>query len=275
MAYKKGMPRFKKEGKKYVAHEAGDYFKSEGKYLPISESTGSDVVLTEDDFQKSLDELESITKGGDLKSRKEDLLEKAMTAGGLSLDERDELYKALGGEGQKDEEENVSTQLKKSFTDSVGVQDALDVSEYIEAQHGALMESFDRLGEVIEKSEARTHEFRLVFARALHQVGNLVKSMDTRLETLETQPVRGPKSQIQVGAEGKVVEKSFSDNPPAGASLSTTAILDALEGMMIKSGNGVSPSGEDIAHATAKFEQTKQISKGLLGDIIEFRKSAH
>ena len=54
----------------------------------------------------------------------------------------------------------------------------------------ALAEVADRL----EKSDQRQHEFNLVQARAIVQMGSLVKAMSERLGVIESQPARQPKS---------------------------------------------------------------------------------
>lgn len=311
MAYKKGMPRYRKnDDGKYQMDKAGTYYKggknmyemtkaelegmdSSGKQPgdqphinphpddkpdypgydnPKGGAKKSEVSV--DDFQKSLDQLEAIASADDVDSRKDDLLQKAMEGEELGEEDRDYLFKALGGDEVVDTNPEIVDDIVKSFSDNDGIQKALDVSEYLEAQHDALIESLTSIGDTIEKSDQRQHNYNLVLAKAIHQSGQLIKAMSHRLGVLETQPARQPKSR-GVEAHGQHLEKGFVGAEPPSEQLSKSAILDTLEVMMQKSvdsgRNGLSDGGNDLLGATAKYEQVNQISKSMLAEVMKFR----
>lgn len=302
MKYKKGMKRYHKAEGKYKEGDDGDYYMGDDKKMykmaaptlagtvkePASYKKG-EVTVTVDDFQKSLDQLGEITRAGDPESRKDELLAKAQNGEDLTKEEQEELYKAIGGgDGAVDDDpEIVKAVTDLMDPDGDGNEDlkkALDVSEFLESQHNALTATLEEVAKSIDASDQRQHSFNMVFAKAFHQVGELVKGMSERLGIIEKQPVGGPRSkgipQQPVPAAGQVVEKGFSGAPPGDEQMSKGEILDVMESMMTKSvdggKDGLAPCGEDIVKATAQYEGGNEISKGMLADVIEFRReNAH
>ncbi len=238
--------------------------------------TGKSAV-TIDDFQKSLDELESLAGGGSVENRKDELLAKAMTED-LSEDEREFLFKALGGDAPADDNPQIVDDITKSFTGNDTIQKALDVSEYLEANHEATVDALTTLGGVIEKSETRQHNFNIILAKAVHQTGELLKAVSHRMGIIERQPAHGPRSQgvnQPQPAAGNVIEKGFGGDTPAEEQMSKGEILDTMEQMMQKS-HPDSQEASQILLATAKYEQTNKLSKSMFGKVAKFRQeNAH
>ncbi len=315
MKYAKGMKRYGKAGGKYNEDDKGAYYKAgDGKMYKMMAPTGVDTkedkpgqaddhahshsddntdypgtgdrggskevgkksMISEDDLNKTLDELETLIKSDDPVSRKEALLVKAQT-GDLSNEERDELFKALGGGDElADEDPTFAEGLTKSFGDNEALQKSLDVSEYLDEQHGELVKALTAVADRIESSDLRQHDFNIVLAKAIHQEGTLIKAMSHRLGVIEEQPARGPKSQgVRVPEHQGALAKSFGGDPAAGTgeAMSKGEALDCMVDMMEKSSNGQAPCGEDITEATAKYEQTGLMSKAMLGDIVKFRQA--
>jgi len=289
------MKRYSKAGNGWNEDPNGKFMMKGGKMIPFKNGDDGDdddeggveievkkkSEVTVDDFQKSLDQLEAIAKADDPESRKEELLAKASNGEELTSGERDELFKALGsGDDFVDDDPEIIKSVEAAMdpeANGESFQKALDVSEYLEAQHTALTSSLTELAKAMDASDQRQHEFNLVFAKAFHQVGELVKGMSERLGVIERQPARAPKSKGIPAASAGVVQKSFANAEAPTGDLSKGEILDGLENMMRKSvdagSNGMARCGEDILQATAKFEQTNQISKALLGEVTEFQKS--
>lgn len=240
---------------------------------------GKKSMLTQDDLQKTLDEIEDLYKAEDPEERRKQLLQKSLE-GDLTADEHEELLKALrGGDEMVDADPPLAEQLIKGMGDNKGLQKALDVSEYLDEQHGELVKSLGTLAEVVEQSDRRQHDFNLVLAKATHQVGTLVKGMSERLGIIESQPARAPKSRGVRAPQGQVaLTKSFVGGdgtpPDGGGEMSKGEILDTMCDMMEKS--ETAPCGESVLQATAKYEQTGQMSKAMASDVIEFRReNAH
>jgi len=232
------------------------------------------TAVNQDDLEKSIAKLEEFTQTGDQVSRKEALLAKAQS-GDLSAEERDELFKALGGQT---EEAPKAEPISKGLQGNETLQKALDVSDYLSEQHSELCKSLDLVGEVIEKSDKRQHEFNLVLAKTVVDTGNLVKSIAEKLNIIASQPARAPKS---LGAQP--MEKSFAGTPPSDMQLNQTQILDGMDMLMEKSmstgQNGLTEDGEDILKSISKYEQTHQITRSMLervkGVIAERAAAAH
>jgi hypothetical protein len=223
------------------------------------------VDLSQDDLQKSLDQLESLADDTG-ESRKQSLLSKAQDED-LSKSEQEELFNLLGGEGD-DLDTDLGEDLTKGFEENETLQQALDVSDYLQEQHTEMVKSLQGLADELVKSDNRQHEFNLVLAKALSQVGRHVESMADRLGVLEGQPARKPKS---MGAGP--LNKSFAGQPAAEDGLSKSQVLDAMDAMMEKSmaagQNGIAAHGEDMAVAISKYEQFNTISQGMLQAVRE------
>jgi hypothetical protein len=229
------------------------------------------------DLEKSISKLEEFAKSEDPVSRKDALLEKAK-AGTLEGAERDELFKALGGEVEQPvADEPVAEDLVKGFQENEGLQKAIDVSDYLTEQHTELCKSLETVGEIIEKSDLRAHEFNLVLAKAVADTGNLVKGIADKLDVIGAQPARAPKS---AGVAGQPMEKSFAGHAPSGDRLSREQVLNGLDVLMEKSMqngmDGMTQDGEDILKSVSKYEQTHQITESMLARVNEvIRERAH
>lgn len=226
-------------------------------------------ALTGDDLQKSLDQLEALAKSEDGPSRKEELLTKAGEEE-LSKSENEELFSLLGGE--KKAEATVADGLTKGLTDNEPLQKSLDVSSYLQENHDALVKSLTSVGAAIEQSDNRRHNFQLVQARAILDIGKLVKSMSETLSVVSHQPVAGPKS---AGVGAQALNKSFGGETPRDEQLTKSDVFDAFEGLMAESlekgDTGRLPNGEDISVAVAKFEGSQQISPYAMKAVQRWR----
>jgi len=248
------------------AMKGGGFYKEGGKLMKKS-----DDALTGDDLQKSLDKLGEFAKSEDTPSRKEELLAQAST-GVLSKSENDELFGLLGG-GEV-ATPKVADDLTKSLTDNDALQNGLDVSSYLQENHDALVKSLGCVGDAIEQSDTRRHAFAMLQAKALVDIGGMVKSMSEVLGVLTAQPVTGPKS---AGINGSSpLNKSFGNDPGGGEErLSKSDVLNALDGLMNesmeKSQGGRLGNGADISVATAKYEAGNQISPYVLDQVKRWR----
>jgi hypothetical protein len=279
MKYEKGMPRFKKASKnaddEYEEDENGEFYKGhDGKMYRMDggQTRKSMDDVTEDDLQKSLDRLAGMASDGDATSRKDELLSKAQSGDELTKGERDELFSLLGN-AETAPQADAGDELLKGMRGNEAIQKALDVSEYLDEQHSELCKALAEVANRIEKSDQRQHEFNLVQARAIVQMGSLVKAMSERLGVIESQPARQPKSR---GVRATPLQKGFGGEPPPGEQLSKSEVLDTLEAMMHdavdKGGSGASAGGEDLLKAISKYEQFNTISRPLLQEVQAYRR---
>ena len=233
--------------------------------------------VDQSDLEKSIAKLEEYAEEGDPVSRKDALLAKAQQ-GELDEDEREELYKALGGDYETPSSDDEP--LSKGIQENETLQKALDVSDYLSEQHTELCKSLDAVGEVINASDKRQHEYNLVLAKAVADTGNLVKSIAEKLDIIGQQPARGPKSAGLRGSQP--LAKSFAGQP-SGDEMSRDQVLNGLDALMEKSmrdgSNGMTSDGEDILKSISKYEQTHNISRSMLQQvkkaISERAESAH
>lgn len=230
----------------------------------------TDTGLNEEDLVKALNQLDEYVTSNDELSRKEVLLQKAMSED-LEEAEREELFGLMGGSPSQ---ESRGDEIVKSFQENEDFQKAFEVSDFLREQHEELTKSLSTLADYQERAEGRQHEFNLALARTVSDTGKLVKAMSERLGVIERQPARAPKA-IRTQHD-QVMQKSFqdgsqSDSGASGPQLNRGTILKGLEGMMSKSmaegRDGLSNCNEDISVAVATFEQTNQISKPMLDEV--------
>ena len=239
----------------------------------MTEKAKKSMSLTEDDLQKSLDKLGALATEGRPESRKDSLLKKAQVEE-LSKSEKAELFGLLGGEAEQ-EVPTLSKSIQETYEGNEVLQKATDVSDYLDESQRALLKSLTLLSDRIEAGDTRQHEFNLVLAKSVSGLGRLIKGMSERLGVIESQPVRAPKSRgVQAS---QVLHKGFGGHAPVEESLTHNQILEGLDGLMQKSmadgKGGFTEAGENILTATAKFEQTRQITPSLLQEINRFHQS--
>lgn len=232
--------------------------------------------VSTEDLQKSIEALLRATSGGG--DRKTELLQKAQ-GGHLDDAESAELIDLLGRRGGAEP-------LAKSVTDGLGgeaAQAAFDVAPFLAEQHEALTKSLGALADAVESQGQRGHELNLLIARAVADVGGLVKSMaeqntasleaiSTRLGIIERQPVRAPKSMGLAGAQP--MEKSFGGTaagPGPYDGLTKSQVLNAMDSMAEE--GVVALGGRNIAFAVSRFENGGQITRSELEEVKGYLKS--
>lgn len=259
--------RHKGSGKTYSSDEMAKMKMAKGykadDYEECPDSEKSD--LTEDELRKSCEELEALARSGD---RKGQLLEKAQS-GELDEKEREELYRILGGGDEGSLAGTVTKGLQPDADDDLAK--ALDVSDYLNAQHRALVGSLEQLSEHVEKGGQRQHEFNVVLAKslvasqkAILQQGEVLKSIANRLGVIEQQPARQPKSQLN---KSEVVERQLAGGQPGEGEQLTKSDVSGVLSSWIQSGRKTSDSGESLLVASSKFEQFNMISPSLKAEV--------
>lgn len=243
--------------------EGGGYIMKGGKLCKMEKS------LSAEDLEKSLDKLGEFAQSNDGESRKNVLLQKAMTDE-LEKSEREELFGLMGGAAEEPQESHADT-INKSMSENETLQKALDVSDYLREQHEELCKSLGQLADYQEQSEARQHEFNLILAKAVSDTGQLVKAMSSKLGIIASQPARPPKSRPQ----SEPLQKSFGGQAPEGEQLSKSIVLDTLDAMhqesLEKGMDGRTSGGENILNAIAKYENSNMLSKSMLAEIQSYR----
>jgi hypothetical protein len=223
--------------------------------------------MTARDLDKSLSRLQRYAEKGSAETRKSVLLRKAQAGQTLSKSENTELFDLLGGKVSV--KQPLAKSVTSGFQGNTGIQKALDVSEYLAEHHSELTKSLGTVSGYIERSENRQHEYNLMLAKALVDIGTMVKSVAEQLDVIGNQPVRQPKSQGV--ASGRVLQKGFGGGTPQEETLSKSQVLDAMEGLladnMKKGGSGIM-EGEDISTAITKFESFNQISPTMHAAVL-------
>lgn len=231
-------------------------------------STCKSEDLTEDDLEKSLSKLTDYVRSEDKPTRKQYLLAKAQKEE-LNKSEQEELFEILGS-GDK-APKFLSNEIEKAFTPSDDLQKALDVSDFLSETHEESKRVAQMLAETIEKSDNRQHNFNIVLAKAIAQIGGLTKAISERLEVIEDQPIHAPKSK-----NIRALEKGFAGNE-ASKSLSKSEILETMSQMVkesVDAGLNGMVGGVDMVNASSKYEMLNQINPNVL-DMIQRKRAVH
>jgi hypothetical protein len=238
------------------------------------ENKRAEVGASEVDLQKALNFLEGAAQSTD--DEKQALLSKAMD-GSITPEENDRLAALLAGRNNAPTMRDQVTKSMRPESDE-RLQKSLDVSEYLDGLHSGMVEALGMVADHIEKSDGRQHNFNVVLAKGVRAIGEMVKSVESRLANIENQPAGAPKA-IQSPAQIPHLKKSFSGNASAEGRLSKSEILDTLEAMNIESlekgRNGMARCGEDLSKAIAKYETQMRVTKPLYDEMVAFRQRAN
>lgn len=227
-------------------------------------------VLTEANLRKSLRKLQGFVESNDSETRKSVLLKRALDGKELRKSEADELSALLSNRAPA--MESASDQLTKSMRENESVQKAIDVSDYLTAQHVELVKALAAVADSVESVKKSQQEFNLMLAKAHVDTGNVVKSMAERFESFSEEPVRGPKSAGVTHAQVRPLNKSFGAPSVDGDELDKAEVLRTLTQMNEESWRlgkgGRTADNEDLSKAVAKFESTRELSKGLRQEVV-------
>lgn len=249
--------------------EGGEEEEGEEEETEKCASAKKSADLTEDDLEKSLGHLQRYIEDGDAPTRKEVLLQKAQREE-LSKSEQQELFEILGS-GSTGDNFTLVDEIEKAMEPSEDLQKALDVSDFLSETHEETKRVFQTVAEHIEKSDSRQHEFNILLAKGVADIGNLVKAMSTRLGVIEERPAHAPKSQV-LG-----LQKSFAGQPVPSNRLSKSEILNTMSVLIEKSCNanmGGVVEGIDLVNAASKYEQFNQIHPTVLALVERERNGA-
>lgn len=233
-------------------------------------SKTSKSVLTEANLRKSLRKLQGFVESNDNETRKSVLLRRAMDGHELRKSEADELSALLSNRAPVTE--SASDQLTKSMRENESVQKAIDVSDYLTAQHVELVKALAAVADSVEAVKKSQQEFNLMLAKAHVDTGNVVKSMAERFESFADEPVRAPKSAGVAHGNVRPLNKSFGAPSANGEELEKADVLRTLTQMNEESWRlgkgGRTADNEDLSKAVAKFESTRELSAGLRQEVV-------
>ena len=234
-------------------------------------------VVSQDALNKALVQLNDLAKSE--KDEKDELLKKAVS-GDLTAEENARLISLMQGKGSEQADtlaKSATAQLQPASNPAIG--QAVEVSDYLNAFHSSNLKALEVIADAIEKSDAREHDFQVVLAKAVVQIGNLVKSLSDKLDSWSEQeaaPPQGARSAAQATqTKPQPIQKSMAGGAPEGDRLSKAQILDTLEAMHVdslqKGRGGQAICGEDLNKSIAKYEQTGKMTRSLVDEMQAFR----
>jgi hypothetical protein len=226
-------------------------------------------VLTEASLRKSLRRLAGYVESNDQETRKSALLESAMAGNTLRKSERDELSALLAGRSPA--HESAGEEVTKSMRENENIQKAIDVSEYLTAQHVELVKA---LGDMADRQDAmaqQQQEFNLMLAKAHIDTGSVVRELSKSMDSFAEAPMRAPKS-AGITPGMRPLAKSFGAQAGSEGELNKSEVIQALTKMNQRSWEmgkgGKASNGEDLTKAVARFESSKELSDALRAEVV-------
>lgn len=129
--------------------------------------------------------------------------------------------------------------FREDFLGDQDIADTVDVSPFLEAVTTKTVEALDGIASRLHKSESRQGRYNESMAKAMYQIGGLLKSqarvidaLSTRLGIVERTP-NAPKGAL-TGAQA--MQKSLGANNGGGASLKKSEVLSTLSYMRMSKG---------------------------------------
>lgn len=229
------------------------------------------AAVSQDALEKALTQLNELAKSS--KDEKQELLQKAMSTE-LSKEENSRLIELMSGvkAPQDTLAKSVTAQLQPENVPEV--QEAVDVSKYLNAFNKGTLAALSTICDTMEKSDSQQHEFNIVLAKAVSQVGQLMKSLNDKVEKWAQQPAEQPKAaRTTVQAQTQTIQKSFVGQEQE--QISKGECLNLLEEMHMtslqKGRGGLSSCGEDLQKSIAKYEMTGSMSRPLVNELMAYR----
>ena len=209
--------------------------------------------LSEEELVKGLKALELFSGAADPSSRKDTLLKKALSEE-LASEEKQELFDLIGEDKASPSLEPVS----KGMEENKAIQDSLDVSDFLSAQHTELVKALDSMESRIGTLNAQQNEFNLLLAKGITSIGKCVQNILNSIDTIESAPCSAPKA-----TNPKALAKSFSgsssEDAPLTKSLAAKTLLTIVENRMSKGLSTVMENGIDLANEVALIESSGRI----------------
>lgn len=229
--------------------------------------------LSKSELDKGLDRLTAAAKAP---SRRAELFQKA-ESGEITEAEREELVKSIASP-------SLATRALEKMQGNDVIEKSLEVSDFLRESNNAQVAALTTLADSLEKSQKSEQDFRIAAAQTLvglaksinaqneviTQQGALLKSVAETMGVIAKQPARAPKSQgvTPQPAAAQPLNKSFAGGAEEGT-LTKSMILDTMEDMLHKGMNVV--AGEDIVHASTKYESENLITPGMLAAVQQHR----
>lgn len=256
--------------------EDDDSYKERMKKMKAKKSMTEDIDA--EDLMKSLSTLDATARIGSDVDRRAELSAKA-ASGKLEKSERDELFELLSDDD--DVSKSFSTQFAND--DKLSGEFDHDVSGFLEHQSQLMAKGLDVVRGEMKKSFADQTAFNIALGNSFQQFGKVIGNQQDMIKSLAAQNTAlgarlgivemTPNARKSVQRPAATALNKSAKGEVGGASdgLSQQEILNGMSVLMEKSREsgtlGHTPSGEDIARATALYEGTQQITKSMLLDV--------
>ena len=246
----------------------------------MSDQEANPAEISEAALLKSLERIEAIAKGSP-EAKQRDLLQKSLE-GKASPAETAELVALLKGERPGVEPAGAALAAAVAGSASGALQKSIDVSEALTELVAGIQTALRGVGDRLDKGATSATETSLVLAEGLLRVGQLVKAQSAEIQALQKaidefgrQPAHGGRATTQV-PQAQANRLGGGATGRAGG-IQGPEIMQVmnrmLEESMAKGHEGKAPCGEDLTKAVAKLETVGEVSRPLMRDLANYRKS--
>ena len=246
------------------------------------EESEKSVSVDPDALEKALADYESVEEGlaltGDTGDR-ETYLQARLDAGTISKSERTELGRIWSGVAEDDDEPLHKSLSEVVRDDDEDNGDLLDASPFLKSMVDGLEHRMHGLeGEVRGSSAANLELVKAqgglikALVKSHGRQARIIDVLESRLGIVE----KSPAPRRSVGSDPRDVRNREIGKSRVGGDagdddkLKKSQVFQGLRGLMLKADKANDERGRDaIAHATAKFESSGQISRNLLNRVQE------
>lgn len=232
------------------------------------------IAVTQESLSKALDAVMQLGQAQDGEARIKTLMQKAQSETGLSKSEAKELFGGM--KKSKKSSESLAERVEKSVREDEDLQKSQlsasqdqDVAAFLQAQSDSMVKGMTTMADAVDAMAQRDMASQMVLFKAIGQIGAAVKLIGERMQVIEAQPTRQPKS-ISV----RPMEKSFAGAPSEPA-LDSSALIDTLTRMNMESRvqgrPGLSKGHRPLLDGIERAMNDQSLDAGLLEEIKAYR----
>lgn len=268
----------------------------------MTEQNQTDAIdVSQEELHLTITKIQDEIQKSNPMARKAVLLEKAQSGSGLEGDENKELIELLSGRPMR-QPETLSDGIQKSWGENSSLQKAVrtDVTGYLRDQQTEILGGLSALAEHVEATSKTDHELTLMMAKAIGQMGTLVKSLTNEVRQYGRQESTQPTASANLHAAQspfpqpvenvsnvnlappvaqqpptEVIEKSFGappsqqQQPAVPSSLNKSIILNTLNVMHKDSMDGsLHIPQEEIQMAIVGMDTGTEIDEHIQAEVI-------
>lgn len=226
------------------------------------------------DLLKSVDAYDAVEEAlAESGTSRESYLQAKLDSGTISKSERQELGSIWSGDNSEDGEGEVLSKSVTSHVEDEGNAELIDASDFLKSLVGGIDQRMDKVETEVIRDGRATRELMKAqgallkgLAGVIAEQDEIIKSLNERVETVETTPAQRRSVSTQSGAVvSRGLAKSAIGETNVGGDMTKSQIKGGLRSLMVHASESQDDAAMDrITHATALFEQTGALPNNMM-----------